>query len=122
LFFFKIYLLNHRFRQHQQIIWKGQGGIQDRTIYEDSVFAKMLRDDGLMDERDYRTYVNLFKNMSNFMKHNNMIVHLDVSPEQSMERIKSRYVFDEFLFFSTRWWWFFWNHHPDHTLFLPMRN
>lgn len=37
----QIYLLNRRFRQHQQIIWQGKGGVQDRTIYEDSVFARV---------------------------------------------------------------------------------
>jgi deoxyadenosine kinase len=26
----QIYLLNKRFRQHQQIIWQGKGGVQDR--------------------------------------------------------------------------------------------
>tara|TARA_R110002050_G_scaffold99628_3_gene206506 strand:+ start:570 stop:995 length:426 start_codon:yes stop_codon:yes gene_type:complete len=30
----QIYLLNKRFRQHQQIIWQNKGGVQDRTIYE----------------------------------------------------------------------------------------
>lgn len=39
----QIYLLNKRFRQHQQIIWQGKGGVQDRTIYEDSIFAKVLK-------------------------------------------------------------------------------
>jgi len=43
-----------------------------------------------MSERDYRTYVELFKNMSNFMRKPNVIVHLDVSPEESIERIKLR--------------------------------
>ena len=38
----QVYLLNRRFQQHQQIIWQGQGGVQDRTIYEDSVFAKVI--------------------------------------------------------------------------------
>ena len=82
------------------------GGVQDRTIYEDSVFARMLRDANLMDERDYRTYVDLFSNMSNFMyvgpdlmfdvsdfgcrKKPNVIVHLDVTPDESFERIKQR--------------------------------
>ncbi len=37
----QIYLLNKRFEQHQQIIWQGKGGVQDRTIYEDSIFAKV---------------------------------------------------------------------------------
>ncbi len=33
-FSLQIYLLNTRFRQHQQILWNGKGGIQDRTLYE----------------------------------------------------------------------------------------
>jgi deoxyadenosine kinase len=86
----QVYLLNVRFKQHQQIIWNGQGGVQDRTIYEDSVFAKMLRDSDLMEERDYRCYISLFANISNFMKMNTLIVHLDVTPEESLERIKMR--------------------------------
>ena len=86
----QIYLLNRRFQQHQEIIWRGGGGVQDRTIYEDAVFAKMLVDIGLMDERDYRTYVSLFRHMSNFMCRPNVIVYLDVKPERSLERVRSR--------------------------------
>ena len=40
----QIYLLNKRYRQQQQIVWEGRGGVQDRTIYEDAIFAKMLRE------------------------------------------------------------------------------
>jgi deoxyadenosine kinase len=86
----QIYLLNRRFQQHQEIIWKGRSAVQDRTIYEDSVFAKMLVGLGLMEERDYRTYQSLFEHMSNFMCRPNVIIYLDVSPERSMERIEMR--------------------------------
>ena len=86
----QIYLLNRRFQQHQEIIWRGGGGVQDRTIYEDAVFAKMLVQLGLMDERDYQTYLSLFRHMSNFMCRPSVIVYLDVKPERSMERIKLR--------------------------------
>ncbi len=86
----QIYLLNRRFQQHQEIIWRGGGGVQDRTIYEDAVFAKMLVNLGLMEERDYRTYLGLFRHMSNFMCRPNLIVYLDVKPEVSMERIRMR--------------------------------
>ena len=41
----------------------------------------MLAKTGLMDERDYRTYVDLFRNMSNFMCKPSVIIYLDVSPE-----------------------------------------
>lgn len=47
-FAMQVYLLNRRFQQQQQIVWQGAGGVQDRTIYEDSVFARMLRNSGLM--------------------------------------------------------------------------
>merc|ERR1711870_204907 len=40
--------------------------------------------------RDYRTYMELFQNMSNFMQKPNIIVHLDVSPEESLRRINMR--------------------------------
>jgi deoxyadenosine kinase len=89
-FAMQVYLLNRRFQQHQEIIWRGRSAVQDRTIYEDSIFAKMLATTGLMDERDYRTYVQLFRNMSNFMCKPSVIVYLDVSPEASADRIASR--------------------------------
>lgn len=86
----QIYLLNRRFQQHQQIIWTGKGAVQDRTIYEDTVFAKVLKDGGDMEAREYQTYRSLFSNMSNFMKKPNLIVHLDVTPEESLRRINMR--------------------------------
>ena len=89
-FSLQIYLLNVRFRQHQQVLWNGTGGIQDRTLYEDSIFAKVLYEEGNMEEREYKTYLNLYRNMSNFMKKNTLIVHLDVKPEEALERIKTR--------------------------------
>lgn len=89
-FAMQIYLLNRRFQQHQEIIWRGRSAVQDRTIYEDSIFARMLAESGMMDERDYRTYSELFRHMSNFMCKPNVIVYLDVSPELSQERMQQR--------------------------------
>jgi deoxyadenosine kinase len=86
----QVYLLNRRFQQHQEIIWRGRSAVQDRTIYEDSIFAQMLARTDLMDARDYKTYSQLFRHMSNFMCKPSVIVYLDVSPESSLERIKSR--------------------------------
>lgn len=86
----QVLLLNRRFAQQQQIIWGNQGGVQDRTIYEDSVFARMLRDAGLMEERDFRTYTELAHHMHKFMTKPNVIVHLNVTPEQALARIHAR--------------------------------
>ena len=51
---------------------------------------EVLADDGLMDPRDYQTYVELFKSMSRFMQRPDVMVYLDVSPEESFRRIKLR--------------------------------
>ena len=89
-FAMQVYLLNRRFGQHQEIIWRGEGAVQDRTIYEDSIFAKVLRDSNLMDARDYETYVSLFRNMANFMCRPTAVVYLDATPETSYARIQQR--------------------------------
>jgi len=86
----QVHLLNKRFRQQQEIIWSDAGAIQDRSIYEDSVFASVLAADGLMDARDYATYLSLFSTMSRFMQRPDVIVYLDVSPEESLRRIRLR--------------------------------
>lgn len=86
----QIYLLNRRFQQHQEIIWRGKGGVQDRTIYEDSIFAKTLMQQGMIDQRDYDTYLQLFKHMSHFMCRPSVIIYLELTPESSLERIKMR--------------------------------
>ncbi|MBD3220903.1 AAA family ATPase [bacterium] len=89
-FAMQVYLLNRRFQQHQEIIWRGRGAVQDRTIYEDSIFAKVLMDMGQMHPRDYETYVGLFRNLANFMCRPSVIVYLDVTPATTLERIQSR--------------------------------
>ena len=86
----QVYLLNRRFKQHQQMVWSDKSTIQDRTIYEDVIFAKMLWEDGLMEELDFKTYVDLFKNMSNFLHRPDLIVYLDVEPDEALKRCRRR--------------------------------
>ena len=86
----QIYLLNHRFRQHQQMVWSGKNTIQDRTIYEDVIFAKMLRESGMMENLDFETYTSLFQNMTNFLHRPDLIVYLEVTPEVALQRINQR--------------------------------
>ena len=86
----QVYLLDARFRQQQRIVWDAAGGVQDRTIYEDAVFARMLTDAGLMEARDHETYTSLLASLSNFMAKPDVIVFLDVSPEESLRRIRLR--------------------------------
>jgi deoxyadenosine/deoxycytidine kinase len=72
----QIYLLSERFRQHQSIIWglRKNGMVQDRTIYEDPIFAELLHKDGLMSDLDHKTYVDLFQNMMSFLRFPHVII------------------------------------------------
>lgn len=86
----QVHLLNQRFAQQQQIAWSKRPAVQDRSIYEDRVFAKMLTTADKMSPLDYNTYIELSENMMHFMKKPTLIVHLDVTPERSLERIRAR--------------------------------
>lgn len=86
----QIHLINKRFRQAQLITWSGKGAVQDRTFYEDEVFARMLQQDGLMEAHEFRDYVELAETMKNYIQHPNLIVFLDVKPETALERIRRR--------------------------------
>ena len=86
----QVYLLNHRFKQHQQMVWSDNCTIQDRTIYEDVIFAKILNESKMMEDLDFKTYISLFQNMSNFLHRPDLIVYLDVEPEEALRRINLR--------------------------------
>lgn len=88
-FSLQMYLLNNKFRQQQQIIW-GDGGIHDRSIYKDEIFASLLNKQHNISTSDLNIYRNSFKTMMNFMRSPNLIVHLDVKPEIAYKRIKMR--------------------------------
>lgn len=93
-FAMQVYLLHKRFGQHQQVVWtmdaEDRWAVQDRTIYEDSIFAEMLCEADLMDRRDFRNYLELFKKMSNFLQKPDVILYLVVSPETAMQRMLDR--------------------------------
>jgi deoxyadenosine/deoxycytidine kinase len=91
----QMFLLAARFRQHQEILWApyhrtGGGAIQDRTIYEDTIFARMHWEDGVLSERDWNTYLEHFTIMKGFLRYPDLVVHLRVKPETAMRRIQER--------------------------------
>lgn len=89
-FAMQIYLLQVRFRQQQEIIWRGQGGVQDRSIYEDTIFARMLQRAGHMSARDHETYARLFDVTVDYMRRPDVLVYVYVTPEQALANIRTR--------------------------------
>jgi deoxyadenosine/deoxycytidine kinase len=90
----QVFLLSKRLAQHQHIVWDGAylgtSTIQDRSIYEDPIFAKMLHEAGKMTELDFENYCNLFMIMTNTLRRPDLIVFLDVEPETAIKRVKKR--------------------------------
>jgi deoxyadenosine kinase len=86
----QIHLLNARFKQQEEIAAQRVSAIQDRTIYEDKIFAEVLTQNGQMSERNLTTYLQMFETLAIHMRRPTIIVHLDVTPEIALERIKKR--------------------------------
>lgn len=94
----QVWLLNHRFRQHREFVTrislgKIRGVVQDRTIWEDTIFARMLNrhPQKLITDLDYNTYLDLFDNMVlRELVFPQLMIYLDCQPETAIKRIKSR--------------------------------
>jgi len=87
----QIYFLNNRFQNQIKLSKINEGFVQDRTIYEDKeIFAKNLRDLRLMSERDWKTYINLFDNMVQFIRKPDLIIYLKATTDTLLSRIQNR--------------------------------
>ena len=87
----QIYFLHHRFSSIIDISKSNDGFVQDRTIYEDvEIFSRNLHEMGYMDDRDWQTYSDLFKNMTKFLKSPDLIIYLKADLNTILERIDKR--------------------------------
>ena len=87
----QIYFLHHRFSSIIDISKSENGFVQDRTIYEDvEIFSRNLHDMGYMDDRDWQTYSDLFKNMTKFLKSPDLIIYLKADLDTILDRINKR--------------------------------
>jgi len=92
-FHLQIYFLAERFKEQKRIFQYGGGFIQDRSIYEDTgIFAKMHFEKGTMSPTDYETYSSLFDAMvmTPFFPHPDLLIYLEGSFEQVLERSRLR--------------------------------
>jgi len=83
-------LINERTVQIQKLLIDGKGGIQDRTIYEDMIFATALYKSGLMMDTEYDVYSEAAKRAFQCFSRPSFVVYLVASPETCMKRIKER--------------------------------
>ena len=92
-FHLQIYFLAERFKEQKRMFEMGGGFIQDRSIYEDTgIFAKRHMEKGTMDPIDYKTYTELFEAMmmTPYFPHPNLIIYLEGTLEEIIQRIQER--------------------------------
>ncbi|GAB3658500.1 deoxynucleoside kinase [Echinicola sediminis] len=90
-FHLQVYFLGSRFKQIQQIMEQKRPTIQDRTIYEDGqIFAANLHQSGLMSDRDYFNYQQLFQSMMDFIKAPDLLVYLQADIPKLVNQIEKR--------------------------------
>lgn len=87
----QIFFLTHRLRAHRQLILHPTSAIQDRTVYEDAeVFACNLYQQGLISERDYGAYRELYQVLVEFLPPPDLVVYLRASTPTLQQRIHHR--------------------------------
>lgn len=87
----QIYFLNSRFRQILEIRESGKKIIQDRTIYEDAhIFAPNLHAMGLMTNRDFNNYSQLFELMEKLVEAPDLLIYLRSSIPNLVKQIHNR--------------------------------
>ncbi|WP_207435828.1 deoxynucleoside kinase [Sabulibacter ruber] len=90
-FHLQVFFLNSRFNQVLQINERTNGVVQDRTIYEDAyIFAKNLHQSGMMSDRDYQNYFNLFTSMTRMVKAPDLLVYLKADLPKLIGQIQKR--------------------------------
>ncbi len=87
----QVFFLTRRLQAHRRLHDHPTSAIQDRSVYEDAeIFAENLYRQGLMDERDYRTYRDLYQVLTEFLPPPHLVVYLRASVSTLQNRIALR--------------------------------
>lgn len=87
----QIFFLTQRLHQLAPLRERQQPTVQDRSLYEDAeIFARNLYTQGLLSERDYRTYFDLYRALATVLPMPNLIVYLEAPVGLLAERIAQR--------------------------------
>ena len=87
----QIFFLTRRLRIHRELCDNPTSSIQDRSVYEDAeVFARNLARQGLMEERDYHSYRELYTVLTQFLPAPDLVVYLRAEVPILVERIAQR--------------------------------
>ena len=87
----QIYFLNKRFKEVVEISLSPETVIQDRTIFEDArIFAPNLHAQGLMSDRDFENYTDLFDLMISLVKLPDLMIYIRSTIPTLVAQIQKR--------------------------------
>ena len=87
----QIYFLHTRIRQMMEIKDSGADFVQDRTIFEDAcIFAPNLHGQGMMSDRDFDNYKDLFDLMISLVKLPDLMIYIRASIPTLVAQIQKR--------------------------------
>ena len=87
----QIYFLKSRFEQLLKIRNTNNVIVQDRTIYEDAhIFAPNLKSMGLMNQRDFKNYQELFELMESQIQGPDLLIYLRSNIPNLVNKIHKR--------------------------------
>ncbi len=87
----QVYFLNKRFKEVVEISKSKDVIIQDRTIFEDArIFAPNLHDMGMMSDRDFQNYTDLFDLMMSLVKLPDLMIYIRSTIPNLVSQIQKR--------------------------------
>lgn len=85
----QVFFLNKRF-EHIKQAKDVSKAVMDRSIYGDAIFARMLNLSGEMSDEEFQIYSELLQNMLEHVHVPKLMVYLEISVDEAMNRIKKR--------------------------------
>ncbi len=87
----QIWFLTQRFEQHLEIADTPSSILEDRSMYEDyEIFVKGLLEEGILSQRDFRTYRRLYTTLVQRIQPPSLVVYLQASVPTLQRRIAFR--------------------------------
>jgi deoxyadenosine/deoxycytidine kinase len=87
----QVYFLTRRLRIYHQLMNKPGIVVQDRSVYEDAeIFAHNLYLQDAINERDYKTYHELYQVLVEFLPPPDLVLYLRASVPTLLDRIAKR--------------------------------
>jgi deoxyadenosine/deoxycytidine kinase len=87
----QVFFLSRRLHDHRALTQHPTSVLQDRTVYEDAeIFARNLYRQGLMSEREWNSYWDLYTSVAQLLPSPDLVVYLQASVETLQKRIGLR--------------------------------